>query len=135
MLIFLVLDLQSVFMETFYINVELSRGMTRIQVDEVPPEQWPMPYSPQFVIEYHNGQQFITLTLQLEQGQWYDLDTRVSEEDPHLLYFQACNPNYQSPLSEIAIREIGGAIGRHMVVHLCTYMGLFVPVFREPSLN
>ncbi|MFA6083847.1 hypothetical protein [Mucilaginibacter sp.] len=122
-------------MEAFYIDVELSRGMTRIQVDEVPPEQWPVPYSPQFVIEYHNGQQFITLTLQLEQGRWYDRDTRLAGQDFHLHYFQAGNPGYQSPLSETALREIGEAIGRHMVVHLCNYMGLFVPVFREPSFN
>ena|SRR3954469_1308275 len=122
-------------MEAFYIDVELSRGITRIQVDEVPPEQWSMPYAPQFVIDYHNGQHFITVTLQLEQGRWYDRDTRFSEEDFPLHYLQTGNPAYHSPLSETAIRQIGEAIGRHMVVHLCAYMGLFIPVFREPSLN
>jgi hypothetical protein len=42
---------------------------------------------------------------------------------------------YNSPLSSLAIQDIGMAIGRHMVVHLTAYMGLFVPVFRTPTLN
>ena len=126
-------------MEEFYIDVELSQGMTRIQVDEVPPEQWNMPYTPQFIIEYHNGQAFITLTLQLENGRWYDRNTRLPDNDLYLRYFElgpeAWNPDYQSPLSESAILKIGEAISRHMVIHLTAYMGLFVPVFREPTLN
>jgi hypothetical protein len=126
-------------MEVFYIDVELSRGMTRIQVDEVPPEQWTMPYTPQFIIEFHNGTGFITLTLQLENGRWYDRNTRLPEEDFHLRYFElgpeAWNPDYQSPLPTSAIVQIGQAISRHMVIHLTAYMGLFVPVFREPTLN
>jgi len=127
-------------MEEFYIDVELSRGMTRIQVDEIPPEQWDMPYTPQFIIEFHNGLAFITLTLQLEDGRWYDRNTRLSDDDFHLRYFElgpdeAWNPDYQSPLPESAVARIGQAISRHMVVHLTAYMGLFVPVFREPTLN
>jgi hypothetical protein len=126
-------------MEEFYIDVELSQGITRIQVDEVPPEQWDMPFTPQFIIEFHNSNGFITLTLQLEQGNWYDRNTRVSDDDTYLRYTEpdpdARNPDYQSPLSESAIRKIGQAIGRHMVVHLTAYMGLFIPVFREPTFN
>lgn len=126
-------------MEEFYIDVELSQGMTRIQVDEVPPEQWDMPYTPQFIIEFHNGLEFITLTLQLEDGHWYDRNTRLPDEDFHLRYSElgpeAWNPDYRSPLLETAILKIGEAISRHMVVHLTAYMGLFVPVFREPTLN
>jgi len=126
-------------MEEFYIDVELSQGMIRIQVDEVPPEQWDMPYTPAFIIEFHNGMEPIMLTLQLEQGRWYDRNSRLPDEDFHLRYFElgpgAWNPNYQSPLTESAIVKIGQAISRHMVVHLTAYMGLFVPVFREPTLN
>jgi hypothetical protein len=126
-------------MEEFYIDVELSLGMTRIQVDEVPPEDWDIPFTPQFVIEFYDGQSFVTLTLQLEQGKWYDRDTRYTEEDFHNRYFElgikAQNSNYQSILSEANIVEIGEAISRHMVVHLTTYMGMFIPVFRTPTLN
>jgi hypothetical protein len=126
-------------MEEFYIDVELSRGMTRIQVNEVPPEQWDMASAPQFIIEFHNGAGFITLTLQLEQGQWYDRNTRLPDEDFHLRYFElgsnAWNPDYRSPLTESAIIQIGQAISRHMVVQLMAYMDLFVPVFRERTLN
>jgi hypothetical protein len=126
-------------MEAFYIDVELSRGITRIQVDEVSPEQWDMPYTPQFIIDFHNGKGFITLTLQLEQGKWYDRNSRVSEDDFHIHYFEpgpdSGNPNYQSPLSESAIREIGRAIARHMIVQLTAYMGMFIPAFPTPTLN
>ncbi|WP_299517109.1 hypothetical protein [Mucilaginibacter sp.] len=119
--------------------MELSQGITRIQVDKVPPEQWDMPYTPQFIIEFHNGMEFITLTLQLEDGRWYDRSARLPDEDVYLRYFElgSCvwNPDYRSPLLESAIIKIGQAISRHMVVHLTAYMGLLVPVFREPTLN
>jgi hypothetical protein len=124
-------------MEEFYIDVELSQGLTRIQVDEVPSEQWDMAFAPQFIIEYHNGKEFITMTLQLEQGQWYDRDARAAEGN-HPQYIDLSREavhNYYSPLSEIAIRAIGQAIGRHMVVYLTAYMGLFISVFRKPTLN
>lgn len=125
-------------MEEFYIDVKLSRGMTRIQVDEVPPEQWDLPYAPQFIIEFYNGHEFTTLLLQLEQGEWYDRNARIQDDDIQY-YFDplpdAAGSDYQSPLSVQAIREIGQAISRHMVVHLTAYMGLFIPVFREPTLN
>ena len=95
--------------------------------------------TPQFTIEFHNGAGFITLTLQLEQGRWYDRHTRLPEEEFYLRYFElgpdAWNPDYQSPLTESAIVRIGQAISRHMVVHLMAYMDLFVPVFRERTLN
>lgn len=125
-------------MEEFYIDVKLSRGMTRIQVDEVPPEQWDLPYAPQFIIEYYNGREFITMMLQLEQGEWYDRNARVQDDDIQR-YFEPVpdphNADYESPLSVQAIHDIGQAISRHMVVHLTAYMGLFIPVFREPTLN
>ncbi|AMR33609.1 hypothetical protein A0256_20345 [Mucilaginibacter sp. PAMC 26640] len=124
-------------MQEFYIDVELSQGVTRIQVDEVPPEQWDMPYAPQFIIEYHNGREFITLTLLLDQGKWYDRNSRITEDDSQLRYVDADSWNmaYQSPLGDGAVREIGEAIGRHMIVHLTAYMALFIPVFRAPGLN
>ncbi|WP_184546180.1 hypothetical protein [Mucilaginibacter sp. FT3.2] len=126
-------------MEEFYIDVTLSRGTTRIQVEEIPPEQWDMPYTPQFIIEFYHVKGFITLTLQLERGKWYDRNTRISEDDFHLRYFElgpdAFNPNYQSPLTDAAIQEIGSGIARHMIVMLTYYMGYFVPVFREPTFN
>jgi len=125
-------------MEEFYIDVKISRGMTRIQVDEVPPEQWDLPYAPQFIIEFYNGREFITMMLQLEQGEWYDRNARVQDDDIQR-YFEPVpdprNADYESPLSVQAIQEIGQAISRHMVVHLTVYMGLFIPVFREPTLN
>lgn len=120
-------------MQEFYIDVELSRVLTRIQVDEVPPEEWDMPYTPQFIIEFHTGKGFITLTLQLEDGQWYDRSGRIPDDGPAAV--EACDPYYQSPLTSQAIQTIGEAIGRHMIVHLTAYMGLFVPVFRTPTLN
>ncbi|WP_374951377.1 hypothetical protein [Mucilaginibacter sp.] len=126
-------------MDEFYIDVTLSQGLTRIQVDEVSPEQWDMPYAPQFIIEFHNGKEFITLTMHLEDGKWYDRNKRISEDDKQLRYFELnadnYNPYYQSPLNEDAIQLIGQAIGRHMLVHLTAYMALFIPVFPNPDLN
>ncbi|MEO7214444.1 hypothetical protein [Mucilaginibacter sp.] len=126
-------------MQEFYIDVGLSQGVTRIQVDEVPPEQWDMPYTPQFIVEFHNGKNFTTLTLQLEDGQWYDRNARVSEGDLYPRYAEpdaeTRDPYYKSPLTGQALQFIGEAIGRHMIVYLTAYMGLFVPVFRAPTLN
>lgn len=124
-------------MQEFYIDVELSQGTTRIQVDEMPPEQWDMPYAPQFIVEYHNGREFITLTLLLEQGKWFDRNSRITEDDfqGHYAGPGSWNMGYQSPLSDTAAQEIGEAIGRHMIVHLTAYMALFIPVFRAPDLN
>ena len=127
-------------MEEFYIDVELHRGITRIQVDEVPPEQWDMPYIPQFVIEFHTGQACLTLTIQLESGQWYDWNTRLSEGDFNLHYFEpdpdlAWNPDYQSPLGAGELKAIGSAISNYMIVRLTAYMSFFVSSFRNPVLN
>jgi hypothetical protein len=126
-------------MEEFYIDVQLSLGTARLQVDEVPPEQWDMPFTPQFIIEFYNGRKFITLTLQLLHGKWYDRNSLLSDGDWHLQYFEAdpnpCNSDYQSPLYQEEIDEIGQAISRHMIVMLSTYMGLFVPVFPKPEVN
>lgn len=126
-------------MEEFYIDVQLNKGTARLQVDEVPPEEWDMPYTPQFIIEFHDGKGFITLTLQLEKGKWYDRSSRVSDGDWHLRYFElgpdAFNPDYQSPLYQEEIDEIGRAISRHMVVMLNAYMSLFVLTFPDPAVN
>ena len=127
-------------MDEFYIDVELSRGLTRIQVDEVPHEQWNVPYIPCFIIEYHTGSGFLTLTVQLENGTWYDRNSRLSEGDFHLRFFElgpdeAFNPAYQSPLSAEELKAIGSAISNHMVVCLTAYIGLFIPQFRNPTLN
>jgi hypothetical protein len=127
-------------MDEFYIDVELSRGLTRIQVDEVPPGEWGLPYIPRFVIEYYTGKGFLTLTLQLEDGTWYDRNTRLSADDFHLRFFElgpdgAFNPDYQSPLDPEELKAIGSAISNHMVVRLTAYMGLFIPQFRNPTLN
>jgi hypothetical protein len=127
-------------MEEFYIDVEISRGLTRIQVDEVPPEQWHLSYVPEFVIEYHTGKEFLTLTIQLEHNIWYDRNTRLSDGDFNLRYFElgpdeAWNPDYQSPLNTFDLKVIGGAISNYMVIHLTTYMGLFIPQFVDPAKN
>lgn len=126
-------------MEEFYIDVKLSQGITRIQVDEVPPEQWDMPFSPQFIIEFYSAKECVTLTIQLEDGRWYDRNNRPSGDNLQLQYGQEAekdwNLNYQSPLSSVTIQEIGEAIARHMIVHLTAYMALFIPVFRSPALN
>jgi hypothetical protein len=126
-------------MEEFYIDIPLSRGLTRIQVDVVPCEQWDVSYIPQFIIEYYSYDAFTTLTIQLEQGKWYDRNMRITEDDHYRKYFEiapdARDNSYQSPLSSENLQEIGVAISRHMVVHLTTYLGLFVPAFRNPALN
>nr|WP_067060803.1 hypothetical protein [Mucilaginibacter sp. L294] len=127
-------------MEEFYIDVELSRGLTRIQVDEVPHGNWTMPGVPQFVVELYTGCGFLTLTLQLEDGTWYDRNSRLSEGDFYLRFFEqgpdeAFNPDYQSPLSPEELKAIGSAISNHMVVCLTAYMGLFILQFRNPTLN
>ena len=112
--------------------------MVRLQVDEVPPEQWDLPFVPQFIVEYHNGHEFVTLTLRLEQGKWFDNNTRFND-DAYLRYFDSrpdnWDPYYQSPLDQDEINNIGGAIARHMIVHLQAYMGLFVPAFPCPEAN
>jgi len=126
-------------MEEFYVDVELNRGLTRFQVDEVPPEEWDLPYTPQFIVEFHNGKNFITLTLRLEQGQWFDCNTRFRNDDFHLNNFDLSantwNPEYQSPLCQDEINRLGMAIASHMVVLLQAYMGLFTPVFPSPAVN
>jgi hypothetical protein len=126
-------------MEEFYIDVELRRGLTRIQVDEVSPEEWDMPYIPQFVIEFHTGQTFLTLTVHLENGAWYDRNTRLSDGDFHLRYFElgpdAWNPGYQSPLSAEELKAIGIGISNYMIVRLTAYMSFFVSSFRNHTLN
>jgi len=126
-------------MEEFYIEILLNKGMIRIQVQEVAPEQWDMPYTPQFALEYYAGKGFTTLTIRLEQGTWYDRNTRMSEDDFHLRYFElgddAWNPDYQSPLADTELQEIGNAIASYMVVQLTAYMEFFIPSFRTPTLN
>lgn len=126
-------------MEVFYIDVELNRGLTRLQVDEVPPEQWDMPHTPQFYVEYHNGKEFTMIILRLEKGNWYDRNTRLHGDEYHLNHFSlnedTWSPEYQSPLDRYEIDNIGRAISRHMVVMLQAYIGLFVPVFPWPAIN
>lgn len=126
-------------MEEFYIDIQLNQGITRIQVDEVPSEQWDVQIIPQFIIEYYSENKFTTLTIQLENGKWHDRNTRITEDEYYKRYFElgqdACNPEYQSPLSPEALQAIGAAISRHMVVYLTTYLGLMVPAFRNPALN
>lgn len=125
-------------MEEFYIDVALNRGMVRLQVDEVPPEQWDLPFVPQFIVEYHNGREFVTLTLRLEQGKWFDNNVRF-DDDAYLHYFDtrpdSWDPYYHSPLEQDEINNIGSAIARHMIVHLQAYMALFVPTFPCPEVN
>ena len=139
MLKILALFLRSVFMEEFYIDVELYRGVTRIQVDEQPPEEWDMPYMPQFVIEFYTGQAFLTFTIQLENGEWYDRNTRLSDGDFHLQYFElgpdAWNANYRSPLTTDELKAIGHAISNYMIVKLTAYMSFFVRSFGDTTLN
>ncbi|GAB3934901.1 hypothetical protein [Mucilaginibacter myungsuensis] len=126
-------------MEVFYIDVELDRGLTRFQVDEVPPEQWDMPHTPQFIVEYHNGREWVILILRLEKGKWYDRNSRLHGDEQHLNHFSlnadTWSPEYQSPLNQLEIESIGRAVSRHMVVLLQAYMGLFVPVFPKPAIN
>lgn len=126
-------------MNEFYVDVVINRVMTRVQVDEIPEELLDIPTIPQFNIDFYNGKGFTTLTLQLEWGQWYDRNSRLPGDEPHLRYFEPeaelWNPDYQSPLSSEDIQEIGRAIARHMVVKLTSRVGLFVPVFPDPSCN
>ena len=126
-------------MEEFYIDVKLNRGMVRLQVDEVPAEQWDLPFVPQFIVEYHNGREFVTLTLRLEQGKWFDNNISTEDDTYYMRYFDgrpdSWDPHYQSPLEQEEINNIGSAIARHMIVHLQAYMGLFVPTFPCPEIN
>jgi len=126
-------------MEEFYIDVVLNKGMIRIEVQEVPSEQWDIPFTPQFVIDYYAGSGFTTFTIRLEEGIWYDRNTRGLDADMGLRYFEigeeAWNPNYQNPLDEDELQKVGNAIARHMVVQLTAYMDLFIPSFRTPTLN
>ncbi|MGN6177548.1 MAG: hypothetical protein ACTHNW_00090 [Mucilaginibacter sp.] len=127
-------------MREFYIHVELRQGPTWVQVDEVPPESWSKPGVPAFIIEYDSTNGNVLLTVQLEQGIWYDQNTHSSEEN---VYFQELEedsyehryPDYQSPLYSDELRAIGDAISRHMVVALSAYLGLFYNQFRRPALN
>jgi hypothetical protein len=116
-------------MEEFYIDIELTRGTSRIQVQEITAEHWDLLYTPQFVIEYYADKGFITFTICLEEGIWVDRNTRISENEYYLRYFElgedAWNPDYQSPLSHSELQELGNAIARHMVVQLSAYMSLF----------
>lgn len=126
-------------MEEFYIDIQLSQGLTRIQVDEVPSEQWAASNTPMFIIEYYNGSNFTTLTVQFKGGQWYDRNTLIPEEDYYLRYLElgsdAWNPDYQSPLNADKLQEIGVAISRHMIVYLTAYLGMLIPSFPNTSLN
>lgn len=124
----------------FYIEVELERGLTRVQVEAIAFSGWDMPGCPQFIIEYFTGHDFFTLTVQLENGTWYDRNTRLSEDEFFLRYFElgpekAWDPAYESPLSVAELKLIGNGISNYMVVMLSDYMGLFVPQYRTPTLN
>ena len=116
-------------MGEFYIDIELTRGTTLIQVQEITAEQWDLLCTPQFVIEYYANKSFITFTIRLEEGIWVDRNTRISENEYHLRYFElgedAWNPDYLSPFSHSELQELGYAIARHMVVQLSAYMSLF----------
>ena len=127
-------------METFYIEVALGRGLTRIQVDEVLPEDWDVPGAPQFVIEYFSSPRFLTLTIRLANGCWHDRNTRLTEDEYFLRYDelgpgQAWNPDYHCPLSPRELQAIGMAISNHMVIYLSAYLGLLMPQYRTPTLN
>jgi len=124
----------------FYIDVELERGLTRVQVEAVSSGSWDIPGCPQFVIEYFTGQHFLTLTLQLEGGTWYDRNTRLPEDQFFLRYFElgpdkAWDPGYQSPLSPAALKSIGNKISDYLVVAVHDYLCLFIPQYRTPTLN
>lgn len=127
-------------MTEFYIEVELEHGLTRIQVDAIAFNGWDMPACPQFIIEYFTGHDFLVRTIQLEHGTWYDRNTRLSENEFFLRYFElgpekAWNPEYESPLSAAELKLIGNSISNYMVGMLSAYMGLFVPQYRTPTLN
>ncbi|MCZ4223447.1 hypothetical protein [Pedobacter rhodius] len=122
----------------FYIDVKLSRGLSRIQVDEVLPEQWGMPYIPQFADRYPTPGNFL-VSKQFENGIWYARNSRISNDDLHISYFapdlDALRPDYQSLLACIKLKSTGIAIS-NPDGHLpeCLYAA-FVPQFRKPSLN
>jgi len=121
----------------FYVDVEMSTRITRIQVEEIPEEQWYTRGCPQFRIDYYHEKGFNTLVLELEQGRWYDCGTRYSADD----YQSSCSepqgwdPEYKSPLSNQDTRKIGQAIANHMVVKLTARVGLYIPVFPNPGSN
>jgi len=75
-------------MGEFYIDIELTRGTTLIQVQEITAEQWDLLCTPQFVIEYYANKSFITFTIRLEEGIWVDRNTRISENEYYLRYFE-----------------------------------------------
>ena len=126
-------------MEEFYVDIRLPEGVIRVQVDEVPAQQWDIPFTPEFIIEYFNGKDLITLTLVLEQGRWFERGNWLRNNQPQLLGLNAepdeLHFSFIALPSESLIQEIGNAIARHMVVHLTTYMGLFMPAFRNPIVN
>lgn len=127
------------FTEEFFIDVELAQGLTRLQVEEVTPEAQAVLQILLFTIDFYNGQGFTTLTLQLENGKWYDRDSRFTDGEYYLLYadgnLNAWDPHYQSPLSYGDITRIGAAIANYMIVRLVAQMSLFVPVFPDPKFN
>ena len=127
-------------MEEFCINVELKSRITCIQVEPVPPGSWYASGFPQFLLEFHNGRGFVNLTLQLENGTWYDRNTRLSEDDFHLRFFElgpddAWNPDYQSPFSPAELKAMGQAISNYMAVYLGNYLGYFIQQLTRPGLN
>lgn len=127
-------------MEEFYIDVDLGIGITQIQVNEVPPEHWRMPDTPQFLIDFFGNEGITTLTIQLEEGVWHDCKTRYTKEEYYLRYFElkpeeAWDPDYRSPVTKNDLQSIGIVISRYMIVYLNKYAGLFVPVFPNPVKN
>lgn len=126
-------------MEEFFIDVQLAKGATRLQVEEITPEEQAILGILLFTIDFYNGRGFTTLTLQLEDGKWHDRNTRLNENDYDLSYFDndatSDNRYYQSPLSQDEVNRIGEAIANYMIVKLVARMSLFVPVFPDPKVN
>jgi hypothetical protein len=126
-------------MEEFFIDVRLERGITRIQVEEITPEEHAILNILLFTIDFYSGKGFTTLTLQLQDGKWFDRNMLFGEDDSQqhnlVLNFDSRNLNYQPALSQEDINRIGKSIADFMVIKLIARMSLFVPVFPKPSLN
>ena len=127
-------------MDEFIIDAELRRGVTPLQVEVVPADRWTMPACPQFVVTYFNEQQVCVVTLQLENGVWYDQDTRLLENQLFSIGLEsrapkAYDPAYRSPLEVNELRNIGHEISKRMTVQLTAWLSLFTPTYPAPVLN
>jgi hypothetical protein len=116
-------------MQSFFIEINMgSVRPVQMQVDELPLEKRHYPDSPEFIVEFHNDESFIMLTLISRQGEWHELEAHISEE------YNRGNNAFRYRMDSITLQEVGKAISNHLISTFKEYSSLF-PLAHKLSPN